>query len=67
MLSDLSLGIDVGLIQGIHPSIFSELLVAVQPAFLQNVMGRAMDPDDRDSARATLVRERLWEGSVQRA
>lgn len=67
LLSDVRLGIDVGLVPGVGPSIFNELLVAVQPAFLQKMMGRDMDADERDSARATLVRERLREGIAQSA
>lgn len=59
LLSELRLGIDVGLIKGIDPSIYNELLVVIQPGFLQKVMGRDMNPQERDVARATLVRERL--------
>lgn len=58
-LSDVRLGIDLGIIKGVSASILKELMVAIQPGFLQKYYGQAMDPAERDVKRATLIRERL--------
>lgn len=58
-LSDLRLGIDLGLVKGIEPRILQELLVMIRPAHLQKIMGEELDPPRRDERRAALIRERL--------
>lgn len=58
-LSDLRLGIDLGLLEGIEPRILQELLVMIRPAHLQKIMGEELDAPRRDERRATLIRERL--------
>lgn len=58
-LSDLRLGIDVGLIEGVSRNILNELMVLTQPGFLQHYFNEELDPDQRDERRATLIRERL--------
>jgi len=58
-LSDVRLGIDLGLIEGLSPKIMNELLVMTQPGYLQQHYGRALSPDERDAHRAKLFRERL--------
>lgn len=62
LLSDVRLGIDLGLIDGLKPEILQELLVAIRPAHLQKRTGRELAPTERDVLRATLVRERIVEG-----
>lgn len=62
-LSDVRLGIDLGLIDGLKPEILQELLVAIRPAHLQKRTGRELGPAERDVLRATLIRERIVEGS----
>src|SRR5690606_31246981 len=57
-LSDVRLGIDLGLIDGLKPEILQELLVAIRPAHLQKRVGRELTPAERDVLRATLIRER---------
>lgn len=59
LLSDVRLGIDLGLIKGLEGRILQELLVLIRPAHLQKIMGRTLDPPERDAYRATLIRERL--------
>lgn len=58
-LSDLRLGIDLGLIQGISATILNELMVMTQPGFLQQIAERGLGSGERDVRRATLIRERL--------
>ncbi|MBB5175015.1 protein arginine kinase [Texcoconibacillus texcoconensis] len=58
-LSDVRLGIDLGMIKNVSASILNELMVLTQPAFLQQYAGEALSPDERDQRRAALIRERL--------
>ncbi|MBO8141271.1 MAG: protein arginine kinase [Firmicutes bacterium] len=59
LLSDVRLGIDLGLITDLKPEILQELLVLIRPAHLQNRVGRELGPAERDQLRASLVRERI--------
>ncbi|MBB6451426.1 protein arginine kinase [Geomicrobium halophilum] len=58
-LSNLRLGIDLDLIQGIQGNILNELMILIQPAFLQQFAKQQLSPEERDERRATLIRERL--------
>lgn len=58
-LSDLRLGIDLGLVQGISATILNELMVMTQPGFLQQIAERELESGERDVRRAALIRERL--------
>ncbi|BAU26153.1 protein arginine kinase [Aneurinibacillus soli] len=58
-LSDVRLGIDLGIIRNIPLSVMNELTVMVQPGFLQQHVGQQLDSDSRDERRARLIRERL--------
>ncbi len=58
-LSDVRLGIDLGLIQGLSATILNELMILTQPGFLQQYAGDVLSPDQRDERRATLIRERM--------
>ncbi|QHJ69689.1 protein arginine kinase [Planococcus halotolerans] len=60
-LSDVRLGIDLELIENIDMSILNELMVFMQPAFLQHYSEKPLSPNERDIARAKLFRERLKE------
>jgi protein arginine kinase len=59
LLSDVRLGIDMGLVRGLEASILQELLVMIRPAHLQELMGRELDAAERDVYRAMLIRERM--------
>lgn len=59
MLSDVRLGIDLGILDGLKPEILQELLVAIRPAHLQMRTGRELSPAERDVLRAALIRERI--------
>jgi protein arginine kinase len=58
-ISDVRLGIDLGVIKGVSKNILKELMVMTQPAFLQRYVGTFLAPGERDWRRAALVRERL--------
>jgi protein arginine kinase len=58
-LSDVRLGIDLGYIKNVSRSILNELMILMQPGFLQQYAGGALRPSERDIRRATLIRERL--------
>jgi protein arginine kinase len=58
-LSDVRLGIDLGYIKNVSRNILNELMILMQPGFLQQYAGGALRPSERDVRRATLIRERL--------
>lgn len=59
-LSDVRLGLDLGLIeQETTPVIMNELIVMTQPGFLQQLSGGKLSTDERDIRRAELIRESL--------
>jgi protein arginine kinase len=58
-LSDVRLGIDLGVIKGVSSGILKELMVMTQPAFLQKYFNQELSPGERDVRRAALIRERL--------
>lgn len=58
-LSDVRLGIDLELIEGISGNILNELMILTQPGFLQQYAGEILSPDQRDERRAALIRGRL--------
>jgi len=59
LLSDVRLGVDLGLLPHVKVQALNELLVSTRPAFLQNQAGHEFSPRERDVRRATLIRERL--------
>lgn len=58
-LSNVRLGIDLGIIQHISRNILNELMVLTQPGFLQHYAKKALKANERDILRASLIRERL--------
>lgn len=59
LISDVRLGIDLGLITNVKPRALNEFLVLTRPGFLQKLAGQELSPFDRDVRRASLIRERL--------
>ncbi len=59
LLSDVRLGIDLDVLPNLNLRLMNELMVAMQPAFLQKVEGRELDAADRDIRRAAMIRSRL--------
>lgn len=58
-LSDVRLGIDLGIIENVSPHVLNELSVMTQPGFLQHWAGTKLSADDRDIRRAELIRKKL--------
>jgi protein arginine kinase len=59
LLSDVRLGIDMGIINTIKPFALNELEVAIRPAHLQKKVGQEMDSVQRDIKRAEVIKEKL--------
>lgn len=59
MISDIKLGIFMGIIKNISIDKMNELMILTQPATLQRLAGKALTPDERDYMRANIVREKL--------
>lgn len=59
LLSDLRLGVNLGLIQNIDLARINELFVLTQPAHLQKQDAISTDPAERDERRARFIRDRL--------
>ncbi|CAM3586199.1 protein arginine kinase [Marinicrinis lubricantis] len=58
-LSDVRLGIDLGMITDVSSNVYNELMVMTQPGFLQQYSGKKLSPDERDARRAEMIRTRL--------
>lgn len=59
LLSDVRLGVDMGIIMNVKKEILDNLLVAIQPANLQKSFGKMLNPEERDIKRAEIVRKSL--------
>ncbi|MBM7699854.1 protein arginine kinase [Kurthia huakuii] len=58
-LSNVRLGIDLGLIENIPTKVLNKCMLVIQPGFLQQYVGTTLKPNERDVYRATLLREIL--------
>ena len=58
-LSDVRLGIDLGIINDVDVSIMNELMIFMQPGFLQLYAQTELTQEERDIFRAKMFRERL--------
>ena len=61
-LSDVRMGINLGLIDDLEIPTVNELFIHTQPAHLQKLQGKPLDVDDRNIARASYLRGRLSNG-----
>ncbi|NLC67509.1 MAG: protein arginine kinase [Clostridiaceae bacterium] len=59
LISDVRLGMDMGIIKNISIDTLNEIMLSIQPACLQKLLGKPLDPDERDVRRAELVRRKL--------
>ncbi|MEW6424699.1 MAG: protein arginine kinase [Bacillota bacterium] len=59
LLSDLRLGIDLGIIKNIPSNLVNELIVLIRPAFLIKTVGKDLTPFERDVYRPQLIRKKL--------
>jgi protein arginine kinase len=58
-LSNVRLGIDLGIIKNVSRNILNELMVLTQPGFLQHFAKKTLTANERDILRSSLIRERL--------
>lgn len=58
-LSDLRLGIDLGIIKDLPQQILNELMILTQPGLLQHYAEKILTAGERDILRASLIRKRL--------
>lgn len=58
-LSDVRLGVDLGIIKTTDLKALNELIVLTQPGYLQKLAGQEMSALDRDEKRANIIREKL--------
>ena len=59
LISEVKMGLDMGILKGATISDIVTILTNVQPACLQKIEGRILTPDERDEARATFIRENI--------
>jgi len=59
LLSGLRLGVDLGVVGGVAVSRLNELMLLTQPAHLQKMAKRELNPEARDELRAELMRQKL--------
>jgi protein arginine kinase len=59
LLSAVRLGAALKILDGVNLTTINKMLILCQPAHLQKLVGKSLDPSDRDVARANLVREML--------
>lgn len=65
LLSDVRMGVELGIINSVDISVLNELLVDTQPASLQQNMKVKLSEKERDLNRAKLVREKLKAAPVK--
>jgi len=63
LLSDVRMGVAMGLVKGIDPDKTDKLMQMIQPAYLQKLSGKELRPDARDQGRAELIRTQLRENT----
>jgi protein arginine kinase len=59
LFSDVRLGVDLKILDGISLLSLNELIVAIRPAHLQKLGGREMDVIERDIRRAEVIKTKL--------
>lgn len=59
LLSDVRLGVDMGILKDINTFALNQLLVAIRPAHLQRKAGAEMEAFERDIKRAGVIKDKL--------
>ena len=59
LLSDVSLGVDLGIIKDVPAQVAKELILLTRAGLVQKVIGKELDPGERDYYRAAMVRDWL--------
>lgn len=58
-ISDVRLGVDMGIIKDLKPSVLNGLFIMTGPAYIQEMSGNAMTPMERDLYRADFIRQKM--------
>jgi len=59
LLSDVRLGVDLGILGGIQVNALNQLIVSIRPAHLQKCAAQEMDALQRDIKRAEVIQEQI--------
>lgn len=59
LLSDVRLGVDMGIVNDINKFVLNQLVVALRPAHLQRKTGQELDAINRDLIRAKVIKEKI--------
>ncbi len=59
LMSDVRLGVVIGLMTGMELDDLNEMMMIVQPAYLQKLSGGQLSSEERDQRRAEYIREKL--------
>ena len=59
LISDVRLGVEMGLIKNIPVKVLNELLVLIRPASLQHLKGKKLRAYERDIERTVQIQKRL--------
>ncbi|MEW8957206.1 protein arginine kinase [Clostridium sp.] len=65
LLSNVRLGLEMGIIDDIDEGFINNMLIDIGPASLQFIANKELNPKERDIERAKLVRERLNRGCIK--
>ncbi len=58
-ISDVKLGVDLGIIEDVDPVILNSLFIMTGPAYIQGVSNNEMSPIERDLYRANFIRQKI--------
>ena len=64
LLSSVRLGINLGLLEDVSMPTVNELFIQTQPAHLQKLVGKPLDGEERNAARARFLRTKLRENGA---
>jgi protein arginine kinase len=59
LLSMVRLGTDMEVIKDVNRNVINELFIMIQPAHLQKIEGKKLTASERDTKRASLIREKI--------
>ena len=65
LLSAMSLGRELDMVENLEHSVINRLIILAQPAHLQKHLRRGLDIEERDAARARLLREEFQRNNVR--
>ncbi len=58
-ISDVKLGVDMGIIKDLEPLVLNSLFITTGPAYIQGISNTEMSPMERDLYRADFIRQKI--------